>query len=314
MIIDIVQFAFIRSDFGVDTRSTPASMVVPVGGANFILIHDASAARMETTSSRITIREIVDSKELDREISRIRFIGLSLGNSFARKLIEFLVGEYGMLTQKKGKLFKITAGRGGGFAEVFAIDKRTNARLKLNVYILQRQEFSVDFRFPFALDAAGQRHRLSKLPLSHADAWLDEANVIFGPQVNIFFKLAAASEPFINQPITTVTSSHWDLLKKLANPDPKTITVFMAEFLLTNDKDHPFGMSLRNKSRVILLQDRDSEDELAKTLAHEFGHTVSDMKGFDVGHPGGKGDLMVSYSRFEGVRMAAKLISVLGKQ
>ena len=93
------------------------------------------------------------------------------------------------------------------------------------------------------------------MPLADASSWLQEANIIFGPQVNIFFT-----------------------------------------------------------SRVILLQDRDSEDELIKTLAHEFGHTLGDMKRIYAGYPGGKGELMVSQKRFDGVRIPDDLVSVLGKQ
>jgi hypothetical protein len=224
-------------------------MVVPVGGDNFILVHDATAVRMESKSTRIKIREIVDAKELDREISRIRFIGLGLGNSAARKLIEFLGGVFAVLTQKNGKLFKITASS-GGVAEVFAVDKVRKTSLKLNVVMLQKQEFSVDFRFPLALDDNNKSHRLSALPTSHASSWIEEANIIFGPQVNIFFKLTNASEPSITEKISVVTSNHWDLLKKLRNPDPKTITVFLAKSILTKDKDHPLGISLNDKSRV----------------------------------------------------------------
>jgi hypothetical protein len=194
------------------------------------------------------------------------------------------------------------------------IDTATKSRLALNVYMLQKQEYNVDCRFPFALDANAQRHRLSKMPLAKARHWIDEVNVIFGPQVNIHFKLVAASEPFINERIVAVTSGHWDKLKSDRNPDVKTITVYVAASILTSDRTHPYGISLNAKTRVILLQDRQSEDELVKTLAHEFGHTLGDMKGVYIGHPGGPGDLMVSLSRWDGVRISSDLVSVLGKQ
>ncbi|HVJ69023.1 MAG TPA: hypothetical protein VM510_13630 [Caulifigura sp.] len=307
-------FGFIRSDFGLDTSKVPATMVVAVGGENFILVHDAKKVRMETKSTRIKIHEIKDAAELDKEISRLRFLGVEMGNSVPRKLIEFLVGVFAYFTEKDGKLFRITASS-GGFAEVYAVDVDTKASLKLNVSILQKQEFSVDFRFPHALDTSGQRHRLSTHAAARAAAWLEEVNIIFRPQLNIHFKLAGPpTEPFFNQQIVGVTSSHWDLLKEKANPEAKTITVYLAKSIQTSDKSHPWGISLNKKSRVILLQDRTSEDELVKTLAHEFGHTLGDMKGTPVGHPGEKGDLMVSLSRFDGVRIAGELISVLGKQ
>lgn len=308
-----MRFGFIKSDFGLDTSKAPATMVVAVGGENFILVHDAASVKLETKSSRIKIHEIVDKKELYREIARVRFGGLRQGNSPNRKLVEFLEGIYATFTQDDGKLFRITASS-GGFAEVFAVDKATKATLKLNVSMLQKQEYSVDFRFPFALDTSGQKYRLSKMVLANAQAWLEEVNIIFGPQLNIFFKFASASEPFINEQIVSVGSNHWEALKDKRNPDSKTITVFLARSILTRDKTHPLGISLNQKSRVILLQDRDSEDELVKTLAHEFVHTVADMKGVYVGHPGGKGDLMISYSRFDGVRIGSEIVSVIGKQ
>lgn len=306
-------FGFIRSDFGLDTSKLPATMVVRVGGENFILVYDAKNVRMDTKSTRIKIHEIRGSKELDEEINRIRFIGLQMGNSFVRKVIEFLIGVHAYFTQQDAKLFRITAST-GGFAEVYAVDLDTKASLKLNVYMLEKQEYSVDFRFPFALNDSGQRHRLSKMPAALANAWLEEANVIFTPQLNVIFKYAGASEPFLNRKIVGVTSDHWDLLIDNRNPDPRTITVYVAATIFTRDKSHPLGISLNKKSRVILLQDRTSDDELVKTLAHEFGHTLGDMKGVYVGHPGVKGDLMVSLSRYDGVRISADLVSVLGKQ
>ena len=71
---------------------------------------------------------------------------------------------------------------------------------------------------------------------------------------------------------------------------------------------------LEDKRRVIVLQDRDSDDELVKTLAHEIGHMLDDMKGVAVGHPGGKGELRVSVSRFDGARISIDLVNALGRQ
>ncbi len=67
------------------------------------------------------------------------------------------------------------------------------------------------------------------------------------------------------------------------------------------------------RAGVIVLQDRDSEDELVTTLPHEIGRTLADMKGVAVGHPGGKGELMVSASRFDGVRISIDLVNALGR-
>lgn len=311
-----MRFAFIRSDFGIDTSRSPATMVIPVGprgGDNFILVEDAGSVQMAPDSKKITVRQILDAKELDREISRIRFYGVSHGNSAVRKLIEFLSGVFSSLAQPRAKLFKISASD-GGYSEITVLEKGQKTPLKLAVYMVRQQEFSVDFRFPVALDGSGKKNRLSGMPASHAQDWLEEVNIIFQPQLNISFKLAGASEPFFNQQIGAVTSNHWGLLKENSNRNEKTITVFVAKSILTEDKDHPWGISLNGKSRVILLQDRDSEDELIKTLAHEFGHTLGDMKGYVVGHPGGPGELMVSLSRFGGVRISADLVSPLGKQ
>lgn len=312
----IVQFGYIRSDFGLDTSKAPATMVIAVGGENYILVHDAKNVRMDTKSKRIKIHEIRDPAKLHEEINRVRFSGVQIGNSFTRKVVEFLTGVFAYLTQRDGKLFRIT-GSSGGFAEVFAVDVDTKVSLKLNVSILQKQEFNVDIRFPHALDTSGKKHRLSGLKANRAAAWVEEANVIFAPQLNIHFKLvepSALSEPFFNQEIVGVTKYHWDLLKQDRNPDKNTITVYLAKTIFTSDNTHPWGISLNQKSRVILLQDRDSEDELVKTLGHEFGHALGDMKGVHVGHPGEKGDLMVSLSRYDGVRIGADLVSVLGKQ
>ena len=92
------------------------------------------------------------------------------------------------------------------------------------------------------------------------------------------------------------------------------MTVFLARAIMTGDRSHVWGISLNDTSRVIVLQDRDSEDELVKTLAHEIAHTLGDMKGVAVGHPGGKGELMVSVSRFDGVRISIDLVNALGRQ
>lgn len=307
-----MRFGFLRSDFGVDTSQSPATMVIAVGGDNFILVHDAKKVNLTTESRRITIKEIVDKNELDREISRIRFIGVSLGNSAVRKVIEFLIGIYAAFAQQNGKLFKITA-NSGGVATVIAKESGTGNQLKLAVTMLQRQDFVVDVRFPHALDENGKDFRLSNMPASHASDWLDEANVIFGPQLNIHFKLGKTSEPSLNQRISSLGPSKWDDLRSATNQDSKTITVYFSKLIHSID-GHPWGMSLIKKSRGIVMQDRDSEDELVKTLGHEFIHTLGDMKNFPIGHPGHKGDIMISYSRFDGVRISSELVSVLGKQ
>ena len=106
---------------------------------------------METASTRITIREISDKKTLDQQISRIRFAGLSMGNSAVRKVVEFIAGIYASFNQGDVKLFKVSASS-GGYAEIMAIDTETKASLKLSVYMLRKQIFHVDFRFPHAMD------------------------------------------------------------------------------------------------------------------------------------------------------------------
>lgn|GEM_PF-7007362 len=307
-----MRFGLIRSDFGVDTSKTPATMTVAIGGSNYILIHDATSVLPDFKDRRIKVVEITDKTELDKEINHIRYIGVSMGTSVLRKVIEFLVASYSVYTQSGGKLFKITANSGGA-ATIKFVDTKTKASLKLLVTMLQRQEYSVDFQFPHALDANGNDYRMSAMPRAHASSWIEEANVIFGPQVNIFFKLAGTSEPAIKKTTELLGPAQWDDLKAVKNQDPNTMTVFVAKNIVTKT-GHPWGVSLIEKTRVIVVQDRDSEDEFVKTVCHEFVHTLGDMKGYDIGHPGVDGDLMISYTRFHGVRISSELVSYIGRQ
>ena len=69
-----MHFGFIRSDFGVDTSRSLATMIVPVKGHNLVLLFDGagSTVKIASGSGNIKLKEITKRNDLEREIANVR--------------------------------------------------------------------------------------------------------------------------------------------------------------------------------------------------------------------------------------------------
>jgi hypothetical protein len=244
-------------------------MMVPHKGDNLISLADGDGYVVaEPGRGRLTIREV--TKEYMAEVRQA-------------------LGPLSVLLPPNTRVFRV-GGRATG--ETTLVATKGSQRAALTVSVHPKRLYKIAFYFLQDRGAAGAATQRTAFSPTAARGWVASLNEVFGPQANIWFELGRSEYlPLAGLGAAVGSPSDLAALAATRAASGAPITVFVAgPRIVSVDRSEPLGF-YDQPSKVIVVQDQFVADPWAgrtapmlKTIAHEIGHYLNDVRGGGQGH------------------------------
>ena len=270
----MVRFEEVGPNKGVDSNKPSREwMMVPLHGTNLVCLSDGLG---------YSVGELVKSRAKLKEITEIPAREM-WGNDLLGKFV-------GSVLHPGGRFFRI-GGREMGETTLQARKGKLTTSVKVSVH--PRRPFKLAFFFLQDKDPAGKVKARTACTPSDADTWTRRLNEVFGPQANMWFE-KAKSEFLPLENLSVSVGSDADLAKMAQNKEAgkTTINIFLAgSSIVSGERDYPLGFYDRH-FKIVVIKDQSVgdpwvPDAMLKTIAHEIGHFMDDVR---LGLPGDSHD------------------------
>lgn len=306
-------FSEVWPDAGVDggSKAHPTAMMVPVTGANLVMLTGAGAQLQFRPDPHFTVREITRTSKAaiqtaKREVPELAlrsksedaagpfvlmpFIGDMIGELFAKEMPGRKLDEALARATSTSTRLLLVEGKRRGQGKLTV--KSGGSEAAMQVWVRDPRPLTVSFHFVQDIGPGGKPRQRSAWPAAAAGQWIARLNDIYTPQTNITFKLHSATPlPTGQQLPDRLALAQW-LPLGIKPPAGAKVNIFLVGTWIGDGND-PLGSYIKT-TRDIVVDDHKTHDDLITTMAHEIGHLLGASVNFGHPDPAEKGFLMTT--------------------